>query len=77
MGPVRRRKTSSSRLGEYLPPGIAQFIQVLDSGFVDEDLLAATDLEGIAVIPLDAALDLLPSSRAMTVGICDWICFCR
>src|ERR1035437_7393512 len=45
------------------PPGllplIADFVHIFDGGFVDQGLLAASDLESAAVIPLDAAFDLL------------------
>src|ERR1035437_9350220 len=42
-----------------LLPLIADFVHIFDGGFVDQGLLAAADLEGAAVIPLDASFDLL------------------
>ena len=37
--------------------GFGQLVHVLDGGFVDDGFEATADLEGVAVVPLDAALD--------------------
>ena len=39
---------------------ICGFVDIFDAGFVDERPRAVPHLDGIAVIPLDITLDLLP-----------------
>jgi len=49
-----------SLFSEGLSALVADLVHIFDSGFVDEGLLAAAELEGVAVVPLDAAFDQFP-----------------
>src|SRR5580698_6614603 len=51
----------STPLRKFVEPLLslfAQLVHIFDGGLVDEGLVAAADLEGVAVVPLDAAFDL-------------------
>ena len=43
----------------WLLSGVADLVHIFDRGLVDEHFAAATNLDGIPVVPLDATLDVL------------------
>ena len=70
-------KPLTGNSGAQLRAHLTLLVHVLDGRLVHEHPAAAAHFQRVAVVPFDATLNGSPSSRTMTMGVCDWICFWR